>query len=535
MLFLQSLKFLRLESNSVKFAVTTAFFLCLSVIFLTLSYRTYNINETKPQLDSLEWVKANIPPDSKIVTDTALIVDFQSDQSGKNKVAFLDAHPNWKAEKDPEIYEKKLNHDWRNIDYVLLTHETLKQIKNGEFPLLDRYIDSADIIAEWENPDSDTFLSIDQRVSTNGDWVKLLKIPDSDDLILRDTWRTYKKNFLISYGQIVDPKSNDKTTSEGQSYGMLRAVIMNDRPVFDGIWRWTQDKLRNRQGDSLISWLWEKNEDGEYVQTDFETAADADLDIVLSLVLAYEKWGEESYIDEAKEMMRDIWRKQVISINGEYYLLFNTSAQRAEGYILNPSYFSPAHYRIFAKYDQVNNWNKLASDSYKQLERLGGFQNNKTKLPPNWVIVTPQGNFISASKYFKQDADYYGFDAFRSVWRVALDAKWFGAPQAYNYLNSIKPFYQSNQAEDGLFKSVYNLDGTPAVNYAGLSTDSAYLSLATIIDKPSADKYFKDYLSRVYDHDGGYWRDEQNYYDQNWVWFAVAIYLNELNYPLTDI
>ncbi len=532
MLFMHFLKLTKIESHSMKFIVTTCFFVVLSSIFLSLSYRLYNINETKPQLDSMEWVKANIPADSKIVIDTALVLDFQNKEGGKTPVAFVDAHPNWKAEKDPEIYNQKLQKDWRNIDYVLLTHETLKQIKNGEFILLDRYIDSADIIAEWENSNSDTFLSVDQRISTNGDWVKLLKLPDEDTLILRDTWREYKKNFLVSYGQIIDPKNNDKTTSEGQSYALMRAAMMNDKKTFDGVWSWTQAKLRNRGSDSLISWLWEKNEAGEYVQTDYSTAADADVDIALSLVLAYELWGEQRYIEDAKEMIRDIWEHEVVAVNGEYYLTFNTTPEKPEGIIINPSYFSPAHYRVFAKYDQTHNWNKLASDTYKQLERLQNFQNNKTNLPPNWVMVTRSGNFISASKYFQNNADYYGFDSFRVVWRVALDARWFGTPEAYNYLYDIQPFYLNNNAQEGLFKSVYKLDGTPVVEYAGLSTDTAFLSLASIINKPAADKYYKEYLSKAYNHNEGYWRDPKHYYDQNWVWFAVALYFNDLTYPI---
>jgi len=29
-------------------------------------------------------------------------------------------------------------------------------------------------------------------------------------------------------------------------------------------------------------------------------------------------------------------------------------------------------------------------------------------------------------------------------------------------------------------------------------------------------------------YDEGYWGDKNNYYDQNWAWFATALYTNNL-------
>ena len=50
---------------------------------------------------------------------------------------------------------------------------------------------------------------------------------------LAETWRAYVSRFVEADGRVVDPKAGGITTSEGQAYALLRAVWMDDRPVFD--------------------------------------------------------------------------------------------------------------------------------------------------------------------------------------------------------------------------------------------------------------------------------------------------------------
>src|SRR5690606_20916649 len=104
------------------------------------------------------------------------------------------------------------------------------------------------------------------------------RVNNSTKTQLLYAWNYYKANFIQSYGQVVDPQGDDLTTSEGQSYAMLRAALMNDEVAFKGLWLWTQHHLQHRVDDKLISWRWQ---DGR--QTDSNNATDADIDIALSL------------------------------------------------------------------------------------------------------------------------------------------------------------------------------------------------------------------------------------------------------------
>ncbi len=61
--------------------------------------------------------------------------------------------------------------------------------------------------------------------------------------LLTAAWIGYKHRFIQPDGRVIDFQRDQVTTSEGQSYAMLRAVWMDDRPTFDLTWRWTQDNL----------------------------------------------------------------------------------------------------------------------------------------------------------------------------------------------------------------------------------------------------------------------------------------------------
>src|SRR3954468_20423071 len=80
----------------------------------------------------------------------------------------------------------------------------------------------------------------------------------SPSQMLTVTWQKYVNAYLEKGTfRVMDRDRNDVTTSEGESYAMLRGVWMNDKPVFDESWQWIQDNLQ-RPDDHLFSWKWGK-------------------------------------------------------------------------------------------------------------------------------------------------------------------------------------------------------------------------------------------------------------------------------------
>ncbi|OGK36760.1 hypothetical protein A3F03_03640 [Candidatus Roizmanbacteria bacterium RIFCSPHIGHO2_12_FULL_41_11] len=507
--------------------LSLVFLLAISAYLVSFSMVQYTKDETTPQVNTIEWIKNNLASDSYIVIDDSIYLDLHEKRFSGDRI-FPNADWAWKVEKDEMLKTKKYNNDWKRVEYIALSHEILRQMRLFKNNFIEKAFINSFPVVEWEK-DSTSYFDIDKYLSTNGDWMSIYKVKDKESIALDDSWKFYKENFIISYGRVIDP-SNYSTTSEGQSYAMLRAVWQNDKPVFDGVWAWTKDHFQYRIQDKLFSWLWIKD-DEDYKLGDSASASDADEDIALTLLFAYKRWGEEKYLIEAKEIINDIWSQEVVLINGHYYLVSGSGASRDDGFLLNPSYFSPATYRIFAQVDENHPWNKLADDSYYLFNKIDKLNNNTMGLSPNWLLIDKETGLISSpGKYFqnKDDIDFYGFDAFRIMWRIAIDAIWFNEPQAYEYLKKVEPFYTKEWITNNNFSAVYSLDGTRKVPYSNISTNVGALSVFTITNKTLATEIFNKLFEKEYNYDLGYWKDKNNYYDQNWAWFGLALYSDNL-------
>src|SRR5216683_3240864 len=145
--------------------------------------------------------------------------------------------------------------------------------------------------------------------------------------LLTAAWIGYKHRFIQPDGRVIDFQRDQVTTSEGQSYAMLRAVWMDDRPTFDLTWRWTRDNL----GDptrSRFGWLWGKAPDGSWRLLDANSASDADEDIALALLFASHQWSP-SYRPAAIALLDRIWGEEVATVAGQPYLTAGNWGPRA--------------------------------------------------------------------------------------------------------------------------------------------------------------------------------------------------------------
>ena len=131
---------------------------------------------------------------------------------------------------------------------------------------------------------------------------------------LQQTWRSYAHSFIRD-GRVVDPRNDYNTTSEGQSYALLRAVWMDDRFTFDAVWTWTRDHLWV-DAEQRFGWSWVASA-AQLVSQD--SATDADQDIALALVFAAHRWSG-GYMDWARRVLTGIWRNEVTTVGGTPYV-----------------------------------------------------------------------------------------------------------------------------------------------------------------------------------------------------------------------
>ena len=327
----------------------------------------------------------------------------------------------------------------------------------------------------------------------------------------------------------MDRQRSDVTTSEGQSYTLLRAVWQGDKLTFDGAWQWTKDNL-SRADDRLLSWLFGQRTDGSYgvlnAQGGANAASDADTDIALALVFAYARWQDLRYLGDARVIVRDIWRKEVVTIGGVPYLLANSVEKESASptALINASYLAPYAYRIFAVIDPEHPWEDLVDSSYVLAGQvldasLGGA--DSAGLPPDWVHIHKQTGVLTAAE--APLTTDFGYDALRMPWRFALDYQWSGDPRAKDLLAKMA-FLSRTWQENGELAGTYAHDGSiidPAETPAMYGGSIGYFLVA---DPLLAKSVYEQKLQYLYDPDKNTWRQILSYYDDNWAWFGIGLY-----------
>jgi 4-amino-4-deoxy-L-arabinose transferase-like glycosyltransferase len=94
----------------------------------------YRLSLTDLQAKQLAWIRANIPPDSKMITDDDIWVALHD-----GRPSYPNAHSHWKASADPDVRDKVFHSDWHELNYVVLSNKmrTAMETSNGETWVLD--------------------------------------------------------------------------------------------------------------------------------------------------------------------------------------------------------------------------------------------------------------------------------------------------------------------------------------------------------------------------------------------------------------
>lgn len=356
----------------------------------------------------------------------------------------------------------------------------------------------------------------------SGFWIK--SASKGNDFCSKDVYENYKKNFMSQDGRIIDTQRNNITTSEGQSYIMLRSVLSDDKSTFDLTYNWAKNNLQ--RPDFLFAWHWGKSNNGEYKILDENSASDADIDIAFALILAYEKWGEKKYLEAARPIINSIFENETKQI-GDYLVLMpgilQVSSQKTE---INPSYFATYPFKVFQKYDEKHDWNKLVDSSYHFLKL--SIKTTKTGLPPDWCLIENDKILL------EMDKSDFSYDAIRIFPRLFLDYKMTGEKRALPILSKVY-FFIERWTFSGKSPRPNSWDNTKTfyVNYKAngqlKNNDEPVGSIAVLLPiinfykpKTATEIYKKKILPTL--EDEAYWTNNQGYYSKNLLWFGCYLY-----------
>jgi len=304
---------------------------------------------------------------------------------------------------------------------------------------------------------------------------------------LQGAWTYWKANFITSATNgMVNHRRLDangtsiigtnEAVSEGQGYGMLISVLMNDQPTFNKIFEAANSNLWD-SGKKSYRWTWPNGSAG--------AATDADLDICLALVFADELlkahlWqayssGGITYNSRAMEMIHSIKSNMTAS---DYLLPGDTWGGDGVNN-LNPSYFATAWLKVFNAYQKEVDFTSVIDNCYAVLAKMPRYGSGQA---PDWC--TSNGGQASQAGSKPQQGLGMLSDGIRTPYRIGMDAIWFKDPRAIQYCKNtqktITDFANPTANLAAAQMAQYNKDGTATTESKG-SFDNMTMWMTAIL------------------------------------------------------
>lgn len=360
------------------------------------------------------------------------------------------------------------------------------------------------------------------------------------DSALIKTWLGIKKRNIDAYAVKLYHRPNSEqphdAVSEGVGYAMLMALYVSDQAGFNTVWDAGEQYLFQGQ-----YYDWRADRDGKRIGTG--AATDADQDIAAALIFAdalvrkglwktHRSPKGVTYMERANSLIDVIWTQMIA--DGKY-VKPGSGWGGPDQY--NPSYFSPAWYRLFETYGRNKyNWKAVIDQGYASLLLSPGYARG---LIPDWMKVS--GAYAGALGYNAYGEGRHMYkDAIRVPWRIANDLLWFGERRGAQYLANAMTFIASPAR-----CNFYTMQGTavpetftlgngvtrPRTENShltiGMWSTAALASLGAEKTAPYAEALLSfyeggDFWGRASDPAGEDTLHNEMYFDQCLAWFGAA-------------
>lgn len=259
---------------------------------------------------------------------------------------------------------------------------------------------------------------------------------------------------------VSDVKNRDART-EGLSYGLMVAVQLDKKEVFDKLWRWTVKYMQHQEGPREAYFAWTVNPLSEEVRKAAGSASDGEFYFVTALLFASNRWGNDTGIDyygEARRILDAMWAKDGTDgvqniINVEHKMITFVPGGRGYNYT-DPSYHVPAFYEVWAEYA-----NDGHEDFYRECAEVSREFLHKACHPETGL--TPDYSQFSGEPLENGRMSAFGFDSWRVPMNIAMDYSWYAKDKEWqtDYINRLHDFLAAQGIER--FVDQYELDGSP--------------------------------------------------------------------------
>jgi oligosaccharide reducing-end xylanase len=308
------------------------------------------------------------------------------------------------------------------------------------------------------------------------------------------------KNANGPLAYISDVPHND-IRSEGMSYGMMIAVQLNEKAVFDALWNYAVTNMyisaKDHPSEGYFSWSLKRNG----LPNEETPAPDGEEYFVTALYFASGRWGNGSGIynyrawaDKILSTMRHHALKKGQTkfgprtigpmVNEDKKMIRFVPGGESSGFT-DPSYHLPHFYELWARWGPAadrNFWYAAADTSRIFFSKV---THPVTGLAPDYANF--DGTTV-AVRWNKHAADF-SFDSWRTASNWSVDWLWFKkAPEEQVLSDRIQAFFASKGLDT--YGCQFTLDGTQQLDNrhaSGLVATNAVASLAA--KQPLSQKY----------------------------------------------
>ncbi|MBM7542625.1 glycosyl hydrolase family 8 [Amphibacillus cookii] len=289
-------------------------------------------------------------------------------------------------------------------------------------------------------------------------------------------------------GYLVDTGNHDVRT-EGQSYGMMMAVQMNEQEVFDRIWKWSKVHMYMDEGYHKGYFAWSCQLNGE--KNAHGPAPDGEEYFAMALYFASKRWGDReapfNYAEQATTLLRDCIHKGENNDGSPMWDPDNKLIKFIpEVDFSDPSYHLPHFYQLFAEWADESDrpfWKQAAEASRAYIRSAA---HGDTGLSPEYAFYDGTPNHVRGF------GDFFS-DSYRVICNIGLDYEWFRDAETPTEVNQkVQAFFKDKAVED---YRRYKIDGEPfeekSLHPIGLLASLAMASLAT--DGQLSDHYIEKF------------------------------------------
>lgn len=245
-------------------------------------------------------------------------------------------------------------------------------------------------------------------------------------------WQKYASRMIDTQGRVIDRAAKDRTTSEGQSYGLFFSLVAGERERFEKILDWTQSNLAGGDlGGRLPAWLYGRTAGGVASILDANPASDADLWLSYTLLQAGRLWDTKRYTDLGLRMASSIAEHEVRDLPGLGPMLLpgaNGFANNAKAFQLNPSYLPLQLLAALAQAQPNGPWQRVADNVPRVVKGSA-----PSGYALDWVTYRSGAGFVAETTNYGKPLCSY--DAIRVyLWAGMLDP---GTPGRWQMLQSL--------------------------------------------------------------------------------------------------